>query len=85
MFFEAASRQPEPLTPGTAAKELKYDQLPKRNFPDAARSGVRIAYGTDLGEGDHTMEFGLMIANGLKPADALAAATRNAAELIGAS
>ena len=85
LFYEAASKQPELLTPGTAAKELQYDQLPKRNFPNAARSGVRIAYGSDIGEGNHTMEFGLMIANGLKPADALAAATRNAAELIGAS
>jgi imidazolonepropionase-like amidohydrolase len=84
LFYEAASKQPELLTPGTAAKELQYDLLPKRNFPNAARAGVRIAYGTDIGEGDHAMEFGLMIANGLKPADALAAATGNAAELIGA-
>jgi imidazolonepropionase-like amidohydrolase len=30
------------------------------------------------------MEFGLMIANGMSPADALGAATRNAATLIGA-
>ncbi len=49
------------------------------------KSGVKIAYGTDLGEGDHTMEFGLMIAGGLPPAKALLAATRNAAELLGAS
>jgi imidazolonepropionase-like amidohydrolase len=46
---------------------------------------VKIAYGTDIGEGDHTAEFALLIANGLKPAQALFAATRNAADLIGAS
>jgi imidazolonepropionase-like amidohydrolase len=50
----------------------------------AVKSGVKIAYGTDLGEGDHTLEFSLMIDNGLAPLQALYAATRNAAELIGA-
>jgi imidazolonepropionase-like amidohydrolase len=49
------------------------------------KSGVKIAYGTDIGEGDHTMEFGLMIAGGLTPMKALLAATRNAADLLGAS
>ena len=28
-------------------------------------SGVKIAYGTDIGEGDHAMEFGLLVANGM--------------------
>jgi len=44
---------------------------------------VKIAYGTDIGEGDHTMEFALLIANGMKPLDAVLAATRNAADLLG--
>ena len=73
------------MTPGTAPKELANDLLPARNFPLELKSGVKIAYGTDLGEGDHTMEFRLMIANGMSPAGALAAATRSAADLIGAS
>ena len=85
VFYEVASKHPELLTPGTAAKELEYDLLPKRNLALAVRSGVRIAFGTDIGEGDHAREFGLLIANGMSPADALATATRNAAELIGAS
>ena len=50
--------------------------MPKRNLALAVRSGVRIAFGTDIGEGDHAMEFGLLIANGMSPADALATATR---------
>ncbi len=49
------------------------------------KAGVKIAFGSDIGEGDHTMEFGLMIAGGLTPADALLAATRNPADLLGAS
>jgi imidazolonepropionase-like amidohydrolase len=85
VFYRAASEHPELLTPGTAEKELHNDLLPKQNFPLALRSGVKIAYGTDLGEGDHTMEFGLMIAGGMTPVQALAAATRTAADLIGAA
>jgi imidazolonepropionase-like amidohydrolase len=85
VFYAAARDHPELLTPGTAQKELANDLLPKKNFPLAAKSGVKIAYGTDLGEGDHAMEFGLMIANGLSPMEAILAATRNAADLIGAS
>lgn len=85
VFYEAARDHPELLTPGTASKELANDLLPKKNLPLAIKSGVEIAYGTDIGEGDHTMEFGLLIANGMKPMEAILAATRNAADLLGAS
>ncbi|MGA2779232.1 MAG: amidohydrolase family protein [Steroidobacteraceae bacterium] len=84
VYYEAARDHPELLTPGTAAKELANDLLPKRNLTLAIQSGVKIAYGTDIGEGDHAMEFGLLIANGMTPANALLAATRNAADLLGA-
>lgn len=83
--YAAAREHPELLAPGTAAKELANDQLPKKNFPLALKSGVKVAYGTDLGEGDHAMEFGLLIQGGMSPMDAIFAATRNAADLIGAS
>ncbi|MGC1304301.1 MAG: amidohydrolase family protein [Caulobacteraceae bacterium] len=85
VFYATARDHPELLTPGTAPKELANDPLPKRNLPLAIRSGVKIAYGTDIGEGDHAMEFGLLIANGMTPSDALLTATRSAADLIGAS
>jgi imidazolonepropionase-like amidohydrolase len=85
VFYAAARDRPELLTPGTPAKELANDLLPKRNLPLAVKSGVKIAYGTDLGQGDHSMEFGLLIANGMTPIQALYAATRNAADLIGAA
>lgn len=85
IYYLAARDHPELLTPGTAPKELANDLMPKKNFPLAVKSGVKIAYGTDIGEGDHTMEFGLMIAGGLTPQKALLAATRSAAELLGAA
>jgi imidazolonepropionase-like amidohydrolase len=85
LFYTAARDHPELLTPGTAAKELSNDLLPKRNLPLAIKSGVKIALGTDIGEGDHTAEFGLLIDNGMTPAQALFAATRNAADLLGAA
>jgi imidazolonepropionase-like amidohydrolase len=83
VFYAAARDHPELLTPGTAPKELHNDLLPKQNLPLAVRSGVKIAYGTDLGEGDHAMEFGLLINNGMSPIQAVFAATRNAADLLG--
>jgi imidazolonepropionase-like amidohydrolase len=83
LFYATAHDHPELLTPGTAPKELANDLLPKKNLPLAIQSGVKIAYGTDIGEGDHTLEFALLIQNGMKPLDAIFAATRNAAELLG--
>lgn len=85
VFYKVAAEHPELLTPGTAPKELANDLLPKKNLPLAIKSGVKIAYGTDIGEGDHAMEFGLLIANGMAPMDAIKAATSTAAELIGDS
>ena len=85
VFYAVAHDHPELLTPGTAPKELANDLLPKKNLPLAIASGVKIAYGTDLGEGDHSMEFALLIANGMRPMDAIFAATRNAADLLGRS
>lgn len=85
VFYTVARDHPELLRPGTAEKEMANDLLPKRNFPAALKSGVRIVYGTDLGEGDHATEFRLFIEGGMAPMDALLAATRNAAELLGAT
>ena len=52
IFYATARDRPDLLAPGTAQKELDYDLLPKRNLSLAVKSGVRIAYGTDIGEGD---------------------------------
>jgi len=85
VFYAAARDHPELLTPGTAKKELANDLLPKQNLPRALKSGVKIAYGTDLGEGDHALEFRLLTEGGMSPMDAILTATRNSADLIGAS
>lgn len=85
VFYQAALHHPELLPPGTAAKELANDQFPIRNFPNALKAGVKVAYGTDIGEGDHAREFVLMNQAGMAPMDEVFAATRNAADLIGAS
>jgi imidazolonepropionase-like amidohydrolase len=85
VFYAVARDHPEMLKPGTPAKELANDLLPKQNLPTALAAGVKIAYGTDIGEGDHAAEFGLLIAAGMAPIDALLAATRNGADLLGAS
>lgn len=85
IYYAAARDRPDLLAPGTAAKELANDLLPKRNLPLAVKSGVRIAYGTDIGEGNHLLEFKLLVENGLSPQRALESATREAAELLGAS
>lgn len=84
VFYQAAHDHPELLAPGTAAKELANDALPKKNLPLAVKSGVRIAYGTDLGEGDHSLEFKLLIDNGMSAGRAILSATHEAAALLGA-
>jgi imidazolonepropionase-like amidohydrolase len=85
VFYKVAHDHPELLTPGTAPKELANDPLPKRNLPLAVKSGVKIAYGTDIGEGDHSQEFSLLIDNGMSPMQAIRAATSSAADLLGTS
>jgi imidazolonepropionase-like amidohydrolase len=55
-------------------------------FRKALRLGVRIAFGTDSSVSPHGMnaqEFALMTGLGMKPADALRAATASAADLLG--
>jgi imidazolonepropionase-like amidohydrolase len=85
VFLDAARRHPELLPPGTAAKEIANDEFPIRNFPHALKAGVKVAYGTDIGQGDHAREFVLMARAGMAPMQEIFAATRNAADLIGAS
>jgi imidazolonepropionase-like amidohydrolase len=85
VFYRAASEHPDMLPPGTAEKELANDQKPIQNFANALKAGVKVAYGTDIGQGDHAQEFLLLTKAGMPAADALFAATRNAADLIGAS
>lgn len=85
VFYKVARDHPELLSPGTAAKEMANDLIPKQNFAGALKSGVRIVYGTDLGEGDHLTEFRLFVEGGMSPMQAILSATRDAADLVGAA
>ncbi|WP_337185395.1 amidohydrolase family protein [Phenylobacterium sp.] len=56
------------------------------NHRRAIASGVKIAFGTDTGvssHGDNAKEFALMVGVGMTPAQAIKAATADAAELLG--
>lgn len=55
------------------------------NHKRAIASGVKIAFGTDTGvsaHGDNGKEFALMVSVGMSPAEAIKAATVNAADLL---
>jgi imidazolonepropionase-like amidohydrolase len=60
----------------------------KASFQMAQKGGVRIAFGTDTGvtpHGMNAMEFELMVAAGMSPAQAIRSATVNTAELLNVS
>ena len=59
-----------------------------RSFRAAIDAGVKIAFGTDAGVFPHGLnarEFSTMVKLGMKPADAIRAATTSAAALLGVS
>jgi imidazolonepropionase-like amidohydrolase len=84
--YEIAKSHPEQLPPSSAAKALAVAPRLRANLAAAYKGGVHIAFGTDQGmvpHGQNAREFALMVQAGMTPADAILAATRNAADLIG--
>lgn len=74
------------LAPDSAAKARFIGPKMHESFARAVKSGVKIAFGTDAGvfpHGDNAREFEVMVALGMRPGDAIVAATRSAAELLG--
>lgn len=74
------------LAPDSAAKARFIGPKMHDSFSRAVKAGVKIAFGTDAGvfpHGDNAREFEVMVALGMKPADAIVAATKSAAELLG--
>lgn len=66
-------------------KAAKIGPLIQDTFYRAHKKGVKIAFGTDTGvsrHGDNAKEFSLMVQGGMNPADAIRAATLNAAQLL---
>ena len=73
-------------TPNVEAKALQTMQIVGRNIGVAQRNGVRIALGTDAAvypHGRNAEELALMVDHGMTPKDALIAATKGGAELLG--
>jgi imidazolonepropionase-like amidohydrolase len=67
-------------------KEKKVGRQQRENFERAVKSGVKMAFGTDAGvypHGDNAKQFFYMVKFGMTPAQAIHAATSNAADLIG--
>lgn len=67
-------------------KALAVGPQIQKTFAAAYKAGVRIAFGTDAGvypHGDNAREFELMVQAGMPANEALQAATRNAAQLLG--
>jgi len=86
--YEIAKTHPEQLPPSSAAKALEVAPHLRANLGAAYRAGVKIAFGTDeslVPHGQNAGEFALMVQAGMTPMDAILAATRNAADLIGDS
>jgi imidazolonepropionase-like amidohydrolase len=70
------------------AKERMVGKTQRENFRKAFQAGVKMAFGTDAGvypHGDNAKQFHYMVLYGMTPAQAIQAATRNAADLIGRS
>jgi len=83
---DLAKTHPEQLNPSSAAKALVIGPLIRENLHNAYLAGVKIAFGTDQGlvpHGQNAREFALMVGAGMKPMDAIIAATGSAADLIG--
>lgn len=69
-------------------KEKMVGQLQRQNFEKAVKAGAKMAFGTDAGvypHGDNARQFYYMVKYGMTPAQAIRAATLNAADLIGRS
>jgi imidazolonepropionase-like amidohydrolase len=68
------------------AKAREAAENMRRSFRKAVEANVKIAFGTDSGvsaHGGNAYEFVLMVKYGMTPAQALLAATREAASLLG--
>jgi imidazolonepropionase-like amidohydrolase len=67
-------------------KEKMVGKLQRENFERAVKGGAKMAFGTDAGvypHGDNARQFYYMVKFGMTPAQAIHAATSNAADLIG--
>jgi imidazolonepropionase-like amidohydrolase len=84
-FLKIANERPETMHPSSVEKIKYVAPLAVENLRKAYRAGIKIAFGTDTSDGENAKEFALLVNAGIRAEDAILAATRNAAELLGAS
>ena len=90
IFYVPTIYVAESVAPGRAAVGgqvwLDIVKIHQQTFRRAVEAGVKIAFGTDVGGFDwHTdpaVEFPLMVRDGMSPANAIKAATLDAAHLL---
>ena len=81
-----SAKIPGYYSPVVTPKALVVGTQIQATFTKAHKAGVKIAFGTDAGvfqHGKNWMEFIYMIEGGMKPMDAIKAATIHAATLLG--
>jgi imidazolonepropionase-like amidohydrolase len=74
------------MLPESIEKERNLGRQQRENFRKAFQAGAKIAFGTDSGvypHGDNARQFAKMVEWGMKPLDAIQAATIHAANLLG--
>jgi imidazolonepropionase-like amidohydrolase len=87
-YLERLAADPNAYSPAVRAKVDWRIKVTGESLRKAVPRGVKIAFGTDAGVSKHGRnadEFELMVKYGMTPAQALAAATVNAADLLGVS
>jgi imidazolonepropionase-like amidohydrolase len=87
-YLERIAADPNAYSPAVRAKVDWRIRITGESLRKAVPKGVKIAFGTDAGVSKHGRnadEFELMVKHGMTPAQALEAATVNAADLLGLS
>lgn len=85
-YLERIAANPNAYSPEVRAKIDWRIGITGKALEKAVPAGVKIAFGTDAGVSKHGRnadEFELMVKHGMTPAQAIVAATVNAADLLG--
>lgn len=85
-YLERLAANPEAYTGEVLSKIQWRIGITGKSLQRAVPAGVKIAFGTDAGVSKHGRnadEFELMVKHGMTPAQAIVAATSNAADLLG--
>lgn len=85
-YRERLAANPDAYTDAVLAKVRWRIDITGKALEQAVPAGVKIAFGTDAGvslHGRNAEEFELMVQHGMTPTQAIVAATRNAADLLG--